>query len=546
MVARVTSVAEKYAWDVAEGHIAAGRLARLACQRHLSDLERSNIWFDHERAQAAVDFFPTFLRHSKDRWAGKPFVLAPWQQFTLWAIFGWMKIDADGQKVRRFREVYESVARKNGKSTKWAGLGLYGIVADGVEGARVFSAATSREQARAIFDEAKNMVRSSPELSTIVDIRKSILHVEETDSQFVPLSKETKTQHGTNPSMGLIDELHVHPNRDMYDVLYTGTASRSEPLTACISTRGNNAESFCKEHDDLATAILEGRLADDSFFAYVATLDEDDDPFDESVWVKANPNLGVSVSLEDMRANAVKAKINGAYLNSFKQLKLNLWVVGENQPVKPEDWAACGRTFDWSGLVGATCYGGLDLAYNEDLCAFVLAFGSPDGWIQLVPMFWIPESGIDDKSHRHRMQYRRLADEGWIKIIPGNTIQQDFIEGEIIELSRQYAIASIAYDPWNAAALAARLEQEHGFEMQQFRQGVYSFNEPTRRLLDGIITQDVTHPNSPILTSHMLNMRTKTDPSGNIRPVKPEHGGGLKIDGAVAAIMAAGVAMHEL
>ncbi len=278
-----------YARAVAEGQILTNRLVRLACERHLEDLASGagrGLRFDLAAARHAIAFFG-FLRHSKGEWAGETFTLAPWQAFVVGCLFGWKRDDG----LRRFRTAYCAVPRKNGKSTLSAGIGLYLLVADGEQGAEVYSAATTRDQARIVFDEAKRMVGSSPALQRRVEALINNLHVAATASKFMPLSSDSSTMDGLNVHGAIIDELHAHKTRGVVDVLETATGARRQPLLFEITTAGYDRHSICFEHHDYAIKLLEGVLQDDSWFAFIAGADEGDDWTDPRGLAQGQPQL---------------------------------------------------------------------------------------------------------------------------------------------------------------------------------------------------------------------------------------------------------------
>jgi phage terminase large subunit-like protein len=312
-----------YARAVTDGQVLTNRLVRLACERHLDDLNSvgtRGLRFDPQAAQHAIDFFG-FLRHSKGEWAGQAFALAPWQAFVVGALFGWKR--ADG--LRRFRTAYCAVPRKNGKSTLSAGIGLYLLVADGEQGAEIYSAATSRDQARIVFDEAKRMVGSSPALKRRVGILINNLHVAATSSRFMPLSSDSSTMDGLNVHGAVIDELHAHRTRNVVDVLDTATGARRQPLLFEITTAGYDRHSICYEHHHYSIKVLEGMVPDDSWFAFIAAADEHDDWTDPKVWQKANPSFGLSVKADDLARKAEKAIALPGAQNAFRRMHLNEW-----------------------------------------------------------------------------------------------------------------------------------------------------------------------------------------------------------------------------
>lgn len=274
----------EYIHGVLDGSIPAGMLIRLAVERHQRDLETGSergLHFDRQAAQHVIDFFG-FLKHSKGEWAGKPFVLEPWQQFAIWVLFGWKR--ADG--LRRFRTAYIEVPRKNGKSTLAAGIALYLLVADGESGAEIYSAATKRDQAKITWSEAVRMVQKSPALSRMVRHWRSSdnLSVEATASKFQPLGADADNMDGLNVHGVIIDELHAHKTRQVVEVLETATAARRQPLVFEITTAGSDQASICFEHHEYSQSVLETTVEDDTWFAFIACLDKDDDWIDPAVW----------------------------------------------------------------------------------------------------------------------------------------------------------------------------------------------------------------------------------------------------------------------
>ena len=291
-----------WARKVVAGQVVAGHLTRLACQRHLDDLkagkDRGLVW-DRAAALHAIEFF-SHLRHSTGEWAGQPFDLQPWQQFVVGSVFGWKR--ADG--LRRFRTAYVEVARKNGKSALLAGIALYALVADGEAGAHVYAAATTRDQARIVFGEAERMVAASQALSSRVTRTVNNLAVLPTASWFRPLSADASKMDGLNVHFAAVDEVHEHPGPEIIQKLNTATGARRQPLIFEITTAGHDRHSVCRQHHEFSVKALEGTLPEetaDPWFAFIATIDAGDDWTDPKVWVKANPSLGVTVKLDDLK-----------------------------------------------------------------------------------------------------------------------------------------------------------------------------------------------------------------------------------------------------
>lgn len=527
--------AQHYIEQVSRGEIVVCKWVRLAVERHLRDLETGHergLTFDEEAARRAIRFFG-FLRHSKGEWAGQVVILEPWQQFILWVLFGWK--GADG--TRRFRTAYEEIARKNGKSTKAAGVGLYLFDADKEPGAEVYTAATKRDQARITHSEATRMVKKSAALKKRIAVYKDNLHNEATASKFEPVGRDADSLDGLNIHGAIVDELHAHKTRDLWDVLETATGSRRQPLMYAITTAGYNRTTICYELHDYTRKILEGIIEDDSFFGIIFTLDEGDDWEDERNWVKPNPNLGISVKLDDLRRKAAKAKKMPSALNAFLRLHMNVWTQAETKWVNPEKWAACGGEVDPEALLGRACYGGLDLSSTIDITAFILVFppvvkGEP---YKVLCRFWVPEAAMHERSKRDRVPYDAWVREGFIEATPGDVIDYDFIVAEILELAERYDLKEVAFDRWGASKMIQEL-QEVELTVAQFGQGFASMSGPMKELERLIAAGEMAHGNNPVLRWMADNLVARLDPAGNIKPDKAKSI--EKIDGMVALIMA--------
>lgn len=528
--------AQQYIEQVNQGEIVVCKWVRLAVERHLRDLETGHergLHFDEVAATRVIKFFG-FLRHSKGEWAGQVVSLEPWQQFILWVVFGWK--GADG--TRRFRTAYEEIARKNGKSTKAAGVGLYLFDADKEPGAEVYTAATKRDQARITHSEATRMVKKSAALKKRIAVYKDNLHNEATASKFEPVGRDADSLDGLNIHGAIVDELHAHKTRDLWDVLETATGARRQPLMYAITTAGYNRQSICYELHDYTRKVLEGIIEDDSFFGIIFTLDEGDDWEDEHNWVKANPNLGVSVKLDDLRRKATKAKKMPSALNAFLRLHMNVWTQAETKWLDPDKWRACGEEpIDPEALRGRTCYGGLDLSSTTDITAFVLVFPPEkkgDKYLVLC-RFWIPEAAMHERSKRDRVPYDAWVREGYIEATSGDVIDYDFVVSEILELAERYDLKEIAFDRWGASKMIQEL-QEVELTVAQFGQGFASMSGPSKELERLVVARGISHGNNPVLRWMADNLVIRQDPAGNIKPDKAKSI--EKIDGMVALVMA--------
>jgi len=532
----LTFTAEQYIEDVLSGRQVACRWVRLMCERHRRDLEdgaERGLHFDATAAQMVIAFF-ALLKHSKGEWAGRTIVLEPWQQAVLWILFGWKR--ADG--TRRFRTAYLEVARKNGKSTMAAGLGLYLLLADGEPGAEVYSAATKRDQARITHSEATRMAKASPQIRREVNIVRDNIHIVDTASKFEPLGADSDTMDGLNVHAAIVDELHAHKNRDTWDVLETATGSRRQPMVFAITTSGYDRQSLCFQEHEYTEKVLEGLIEDDSFFGAIYTLDEEDDWQDERCWIKANPNLGVSKKWDDMRMKAMRAAEMPAALNAFLRLELDIWTQSETKWVSIEHWKRCGTAVDPLGLQGRTCYGGLDLSSTTDVSAFVLVFPPQheDDDYQVLCRFFIPEDAMVERSRRDRVPYDVWVRQGYVTATPGNVIDYAWILDQVDQDAQAYDLKEIAFDRWGASRIQTQLMEMGGPDfLVQFGQGFRSMSPPMKELEKLILSEKLAHGNNPVLNWMADNLVARQDPAGNIKPDKEKSR--EKIDGMVGLIM---------
>lgn len=545
MPARQPDPAAAYARAVASGAVAAGELVRLACERHLRDLAGGaarGLWYDAAAAQTALDFF-ALLRHSKGKWAGRPFALQPWQQFAVGSLFGWRR--ADG--TRRFRVGHVEVARKNGKTTLAAGLGLLLLVLDGEPGAEVYAVATKRDQARITHEESVRMVRASRALSKRVAVSRVNLSVAATQSKYEPLTSEGDSLDGLNVHGAVCDELHAWKDRLLWDVLETATGARNQPLFLVTTTAGTSRTGIWWERREIALRAVRARGPedagwDDSVFGLIYTLDEGDDWTDEAVWAKGNPSLGVTVRLEELREKCRQAQESPGKQNPFKRLRLNVPTEQADRWIDLAVWDEGAEPVAAEALRGRPCYGGLDLGRVRDLSALALLFPpleEGERW-QLLLWLWCPEEDIALRSRRDRVPYDVWVREGLIEATPGNFTDFAAIARRVLELAGEYDVREIAYDRTFAGELVQTLTDE-GIAMVEFGQGFLSMAGPTGEL-DRLLTgRQLRHGGHPVLRWMAGNVAVRQDPAGNLKPDRQRSG--EKIDGVVALVMALGRAM---
>lgn len=542
----------QYASDVVEGRIVTGELVRWACQRHLDDLRvgaKRGLRFDATEASRVIAFFPMVLRHYKGEWGprpghpqGEPITLEPWQQFVVGAAFGWKRSDG----TRRFRKVYVEVAKKNGKTLIAAGVGLLLAFFDNEPGAEVYAGATKRDQAKLLWNDAVRMVKAAPALSKRIQTLAGNLNDPKSASKFQPLGADSDSDQGINVHGAIIDELHVHKDRDLFDNIETATSARRQPLVWIITTAGVRRESLWATERADAVAVVEGRADDDSLLALVYTLDDGEDPFDERVWPKANPNLGVSVNVDTLREQAAAAKRSPGKAAAFLRFRMDLPTAATtraididewdaNEPDPASDFDAYVERFEGRVADGQSAYAGLDLASIRDLTALLLVFRAADGSYDVLCRFWCPEEGIDARSRIDGVPYRQWADAGWLIATPGNVTDYSFVRAEASHLARRYAIEELGFDRWNATQLVTEL-MDDGANCVPIPQTYVGLGPAWRELEKVILDHKLRHGGHPILRWMAGNVETETDALGNQKPSKPKSS--ERIDGIVALDMA--------
>lgn len=528
----------QYARDVYEGRIPVSRYVFLAVERFWRDLDRADLVFDIKAARHALEFFdfcrlPTGRQH-----AGNPFEPEPWQCFIIANAFGWYF--PDGR--RRFTVIYIEVPRKNGKTTLLAVVGLYLSVADGEIGAEVYSVATKLDQAKIVHTAATRIVKQSPQLSGKVRIMRNILVVEDTFSKFQPLGADADNMDGLDSSGVIVDELHAHKTRAVWDVMETSTGSRQAPQMWAITTAGFNRHGIGYEIRSYVQRILDQILDDDTVFGVVYSLDQDekgrilDDWQSQAAWKKANPNYGVSVIPDDIARQARKAASVPAAQNNFLVKRLNIWTTQETRWLSLDRWNANSQTPDAQLLAGRPCYLGLDLSSTTDLTALVAVFEHED-LIVLVPRFFVPEESIDERAKRDGVPYPTWRDQGFLIATPGEVVDYDMVKAEIRAFGDTYKIQEIAIDRWNATGIATDLTKER-FKVVPFGQGYASMSGPSKEFERLVVAGKIVHYGHPVLAWNVDNVAVDEDPSGNLKPAKNRST--ERIDGVVAAIMGLG------
>ena len=498
--------------------------------------------YDRKKANRAVSFIQS-LKHTKGVWAGKPFLLFPWQEQIIRDIYGTIKENG----YRQFNTAFVEICKKAGKSELAAAIALYMLCADKEEGAEIYGCANDRQQASIVFDVARDMVIQNPYLTErirIIESQKRLVYMP-TRSIYQALSSEVASKYGYNVHACIFDELLGQSNRKLYETMTQGSgAARKQPLNFVITTAGSDRTSICYEVHQKALDLLQGRKADPTFYPVVYSAPDDADWTSPQVWMDANPSLGRTVDLEYYQARCNSAKENPAEEIQFRQFHLCQWTNTAVRWMPMDKWDACGADFSADDLLGRPCYAGLDLSSTSDLTALVLVFppreeGEP---YYILPFFWLPRETLQLRVRRDHVMYDVWEKEGFIHTTEGNVVHYGFIEDFIRKLGENYEIREIAYDRWNASMMVQALEDD-GFTMVPFGQGFRDMSNPTKDLMRLVLEKSLRHNGHPVLRWNIDNVFVRTDPAGNLKIDKEKST--EKVDGAVALVMALDRAMKN-
>jgi len=574
--------ATAYARDVASGKIIAGPHVRDACNRHLADLKRKDLIWDRDAALRVIGFFTDVLTVEKEvrddygdvESLAVPFVLEPWQKFVVGSLFGWKKSDG----LRRFRRAFVEIGKGNGKSPMAAGIGHYMLTAMSKIRAEVYSAATDKDQASILFRDAVSMWERSPGLKKrlvssginpvwqLTDISKA--------SFFKPISSEKKGKSGIRPFCALIDEVHEHPDNSVIEMMRAGTKGNQEALLFEITNSGFDRHSVCWNEHQYSIEVVSGAKENDAWFAYVCALDEGDDPFeDESCWLKANPNLGVSIQLPYIREQVAEAKGMPSKEGLVRRLHFCEWTESETSAIPRKVWQACLAKYDEIDAEalceqGIRPFGGLDLSRSRDLCAFTLTWvldPTPDAWrFVSKTWFWTPKDTLSERAKADRAPYVEWEKAGFLEAVPGPRVSYRWLAEALAGLCARYDPQTIGCDQYGLERLNDQLG-EIGATLpcvvhpQGFQRRVIDKKEESQ-LIGATGAEEVAlwMPDSILkLEAALLEQRIRIDPN----PVQTMGAAGVvyeqnrtghrmfakdkatsRIDGMVALAMSIGVA----
>lgn len=497
--------------------------------------------FDEARATRPIEFIEWFCRHSKGEWAGRPVRLELFQKAFIQALFGFIDTETG---LRRYREAFFLVGRKNGKSTLLAGLALYMLIADGEGGAEVYSTATKYAQARLLFDECHNMVKQSPELSKHIKKRKTDLYYIPTMSKLQPLSRNSDSLDGLNASFVIMDELHGIKDRNLYEVMRQSQSARRQPLLVMITTAGTVRECIFDDMYSHACDVADGVITDNSFLPVLYELDRRTEWSDPSAWIKANPSLGHIKKLDDLQLKVERAKqspndLSGVLCKEFniRETVHSAWLSFD--AINNTD------TFDLEEFRGAYCIGGADLSITTDLtCASLLLMKRGSDKKYVVQMYWLPADNLQERVTQDKIPYDKWAARGLLRLCAGNSINYSDVTAWFVETVKQYDLfpAWVYYDSYSARYFVEEMQMQ-GFTMVRCIQGAKTLSLPMQMLGADLQAHRVIYNNNPILKWCLTNTGVQTDRNGNIVPIKNQSPK-RRIDGA-AALLDCYVGLYE-
>lgn len=517
-----------------------GKWIRLAARRFLDDLKRTQgkhppfLW-SPDQANASCDFIEN-LPHVEGVWESNTIVLTPSQIFFLCNLFGFRTFEGH----RRFTTALYATARKNAKSALAAAILLYVYCTEPEIGPQVLSAATTGDQARIVFGVAKRMVEKTPELRKAFTLEPFVNAVVryEVGGTLKPINAKASTQDGLNPSALCFDELHAHKTRDLYDVLRSAVGARNAPLYLYTTTEGYETPGPWPEVRNFTFNVLRRVVKADHFLAVYYALDDKDKDFDESKWVKANPLLGVSISIDKLRQLAIEAKQQPGALAEFQIKRLNRRASSADGHINLTRWRKGSKTFDPETLKGAQCWAGFDLSSTTDTTAWRLLWFKDEEWWTW-GRCWVPEEAVANRNERGTTRYSPWVLSGHLTETSGNVVDYRIIEKSILEDVAKFKPSKIAYDPWNSSQLVNNLQDEN-LPLEQFRQGPQSYHPAIKAMDEAYMAGKLHHGGDPVLQWNAANLVVRRDANMNMAPDRKRSAD--KIDGIVSLLMAFGVA----
>lgn len=530
-------------WNkIQSGEIVACKRLKQQFQKLVDEIENPrDPWvFDLEKANQPIEFIEKFCKHSKGKWAGQPVKLELFQKAIIQAIYGFVHKETG---LRRCREVFILLGRKNGKSTLMSALGLYMLVGDGEGGAECYSVATKKDQARIVFAEACNMVSQSPALRKHLKKRKTDLYFPVTFGKYEPLASESNSLDGLNSHCVNMDELHAIKDRNLYDVMKQSMAAREQPILFMITTAGFVRECIFDDIYNYACKALDGVIDDERFLAFIYELDDRSEWTDFRAWEKANPGLGTIKNYEELAANVERAKNDPNFLPTVLTKDFNV------RETLSSAWLTFSEanneeTFDMEEIRGCYAVGGVDLSATTDLTAAALLVMKPGSEkIHAIVQSFMPADAVEERTKEDKVPYDIWVQRGLITPSRGNRVDYRDVTDWFLMMRDKYGIYSywVGYDSWNSPAWVEDMEMRAGFERNKTLipviMGAKTLSAPMKLLKADLGSKRINYNNNPVLKWALTNLEVEVDKNENIRPVKGRNKR-RRIDPAVALIIA--------
>ncbi|HHF3187890.1 TPA: terminase large subunit [Vibrio alginolyticus] len=529
----------EYVEEIHSGSRPSSKLVYNAVNRFKNDLKRcedenERIFWDKEEAIKALMFL-SMLPLVDGQWQGKRLELMPFHAFVVINIYGfWEYRNNDPKPFRRFRKAHVSVPRKSAKSTLSGGIALYETIREA--GSQVYSAATTRDQAKMCWESAKSMIAMSPLLKKLFGFNNQLIYQHADNSFYKAVASDSSTLDGLNVQLAIIDEYHAHKDGSLYNIMLTGMSARRDPLILSITTAGKDLSSHCLNHENKTMKpIVNGIIEDDSFFVLIYGIDEGDDVFDEKTWWKANPALGISKDIEDLRSAAIEAKQMPYMLADFKTKHLNIWVNTNVEWLNMEAWAKCPNSVSDDELIGKPCYIGVDKARVGDFTSITALFKLDDGTYDIRAYSLLPEESVEKQTAEYKQLLKRFVTDKWLTLTDGNIISDDVILDHLRFLINKFDVKEVVFDNYGSTNLQYTLQSE-GIPVVAVSQSTKTMSEPMGETESMILSQRLRNPRNSVLTWALGNVVLKNTEAKNLYPTKANANS--KIDPAMALFMA--------
>lgn len=528
---------KEYALDVVSGKQVAGRYIGLACKRYLSWFDREDIEFKPENVDKIINLVSK-MKHFSGKAAGKPFILEPWEKWIVYNLYGWYYKDSG---LRVINKAFILVARKNGKSALIGALSIAELLL-GESGGQIYNIAASREQAKLLFDMESVFGKSLDPKRKHMKFQRDRIFFNNKNSYSRCLASDTSKLDGLNPSFFVCDETHAYPDSKIWDVLVSGQGSRENPLAIQISTAGYRLYGYCHTYRQMCIDILQGLKEDDTQFSAIYELDENDKWDDENVWVKANPNLDITISRKYLREQVQAAKNQPSLEVGVKTKNFNYWVSSSDVWLTTETIQQQSRDIPIEEFLNRPVYIGVDLAAVSDLTAVSLLAEKGDRLISKT-FYFLPSSCLEGNVNSEK--YKQWKRTGELIICPGNVTDYDFITNQVLTWREKLGmnVYAVYYDSWNSTQWCVQMTEQN-FNMVPFSQSLGNFNRATKEFERGIKLGKIELDNNEITRWCFSNVALKYDFNDNAKPVK---GGddSQKIDGCISIVESLGGYLTE-